>query len=135
MQNDYIVINFNEKDYEIRYTFDLIRKIKAYGVSLPDTFVNVTKGGGDELFKNSSIYIDEIIDIISALLRSVGCKEATPEAVHNHFTQQSSLIEATGLIMWLGTQYYHISKAVKVEEPEAKKPVAKKKKKAPVKST
>lgn len=134
MQNDYIVINFNEKDYEIRYTFDLIRKIKAYGVSLPDTFVKVTKGGGEELFKNSSIYIDEIIDIISALLRAVGCNDATPEAVHNHFTQQSSLIEATGLIMWLGTQYYHISKAVKVEEHEAKKPVAKKKKKAPVKS-
>jgi len=122
--NDFAVLSYEGKDYEIRYTFDTIRKMKAYNVNLPKLFVDLTSlPTGTPARRAASLFIDDIVDVLSALLRIHGCDKAKAEDVHAYFTREGivSLDEAYQLVIWLGVQYYNIGKTVSAETTNEKK--------------
>lgn len=96
------LLNWRGNDYELRYEFALIRRLRADGVDVPKLYRLITgnPGGATDL-------ADEIAALLSALLRYAGAKDATPEAVWRWtLTSSECTAEAFKVFYWLVGQHY-----------------------------
>jgi hypothetical protein len=95
-------ITWDGKEYELRYTFGIVRRLRAEGLNFPQLFrecmadPNVAADRGDE-----------IAEVIAWVLREAGAKDVTAEMV---WRRSLGLPEFRGqcfaLFIWIGTQHF-----------------------------
>lgn len=73
-----MVLEFDGKEYEIRYTFKSIRAMRQAGINVLAIYRSVVSGVGDA---NLFDYGDEVAEAVAWLLRDAGADKATGEEV------------------------------------------------------
>ena len=120
--NTTCLLEWNGEEYELKYTFKIIRRLRSEGINVPKIFRECMSD------KNAAAdYGDEISEMIAFLLKDAGCKNVTGEDVWRSSLSNPDLqSQCFGLLIWIGANHFASSKAGAVP---GKKPTAPRKKK------
>lgn len=116
------------KSYDLKYTFDVARRLRAEGVNIINVYRAITKD------PNCSIeYGDEVAYAVAWLLRQAGCAVTEEEVYRSMLADVKALQDCFGLFNWICLNHLSVSPiaALAPKVPAEKPPV--KKAKAPAK--
>lgn len=65
--NTTAILEWRGKDYELKYQFSIIRRIRAEGINIPTLYRQITAQGA-----NAVDYMDDIAFVVAWLLREAG---------------------------------------------------------------
>lgn len=93
-------LEWKGKTYELKYTFDLARKLRADGLNLIATYRAVTSDPAAAID-----YGDEVASIIAWLLRRAGCDVTDEDVWRYALSDESTLRQCFGLFNWVCGQH------------------------------
>lgn len=109
------ILEWEDRDYELRYSFKLVRKLKAAGLSFPSIYATVTANPDSPLD-----WADDVACVTAFFLREAGALTASDEAVWNACTQEPErMLSMMKFFYWLGAQYYGVSDSIKKKKASA----------------
>jgi len=116
---DTAILEWKGKEYELKYKFSIIRRLRQEGINVPNIFAQIQK---DPEIANS--YADEFCAIAAFLLRDAGA-DAKEEDVWNACkSNQDMMIEVCKLFNWVVLQHYaqseNVPASAKKKEPAKK---------------
>lgn len=96
------ILGWDGEEYELKYTFSIIRRLRAEGLNVTKIFRSINADAGA-----IADYADEIAEIIAWLLREAGCKGVTGEDIWRQSLSDPKLQkECYGLFMWVCTEHF-----------------------------
>lgn len=102
------VLVWEGKEYELKYAFSIVRRLRAEGIFVPRMFRAITKDP-----EAAVDYADDIAYIVAWLLREAGCDGVTDEDVFRHsLGNQEFQRECYKLFMWVATEHFAQSENV-----------------------
>lgn len=117
--NSTVVLEWGGKEYELKYKFSIIRRLRNEGVNVPAIFRATQL---DPL--SAGDYGDEYAYVTAWLLREAGCDVTDEEVWRAALADKGVMQEVSRLFLWVVTQHFAHSKEV----PPPKKKSARKKK-------
>lgn len=114
------IIEWQGVEYELKYSFNLIRRLKSEGLNVVKIYrelYNDPAAGSD--------YLDDVACIFAYLLKEAGCKDVTPETFYAHAVNNPLFTQTVyQLFMWVAVT--HLTQSPNIPAPESKKkPVTK----------
>ena len=124
MDKQIAVIEWGGVEYELRYSFGLIRRLKAEGINVAKIFREANKDP-----QTAVDNLDDIACMLAFVLREAGCAEVSPERIYERgLTDRAFLQTLFELFMWMSV--CHMTQSVNLPGPQSKKkPVTPKTKK------
>lgn len=116
---DTAVLDWKGKEYELKYKFSIIRRLRQEGINVPHIFSQIQK---DPEMANS--YADEFCAIAAFLLRDAGADAKDEDVWAQCKSNQKMMIEVCKLFNWVVLQHY--SQSENIPASAKKKVVAKK---------
>lgn len=112
------ILNWNGQDYELKYTFRMVLKLRAEGIEFPALMRAL-------LLDNTGMVAadrgDEIAIVIAWLLTQAGCPNINAETVYRHILGNREFQKAAfGLMLWAWS--HHTKQSENLPKPEALKP-------------
>lgn len=102
------ILEWDGKDYELRYTFSVIRRMRAEEINFPQAFRAIIADA-----QAVADYGDVVASTVAFLLRDAGCPGVTAEEVWRRSLSIPGLqSQCIGLFMWIGTQHFAQSENV-----------------------
>lgn len=103
-----VALEWNGKEYELKYTFSIVRRMRAEGINLPMIFRHINKN--PEL---AADYADEFAAIVAFLLREAGCPDVTAEKVWRAAVGNVEIVRNNyNLFYWVAGQHFAQSENV-----------------------
>jgi hypothetical protein len=103
------------KEYELRYTFSMVRRLRAEGIMVPTIFYAIMKNS-----LAAAEYGDEIAYVVAWLLREAGCQDVKDEDIWRHSLGDKAFSKAClELFMWMCVQHFAQSENVPPKKPRA----------------
>lgn len=99
---DVVTLVWDGQEYLLRYTFSIIRRMRAEGINLPMIFRHVSSNP-----ESAADYADEFAAIVAFLLREAGCPGITAEKVWRAAVGNIEIVRSNyNLFYWVATQHF-----------------------------
>lgn len=117
------VIEWEGEEYELKYTFSIVRRLRAAGVNV----LRIFRAIQDDV--NCTVeYGDDICYVVAWLLREAGAQGVTDELVWRWaLADKRNMVTVVSLFNWICAQHFASSKVDKPKKTSARKKSAKKK--------
>lgn len=110
-----VTLEWKGKEYELRYSFSIVRRLRAEGIKVPTIFRAIMADRNQ-----FAEYGDEIAYTVAWLLREAGCPDVKDEDVWRHGLGDKQFSKAClELFLWVGVNHFAQS-----ENAPTKKPIA-----------
>lgn len=113
--NNTVVLEWKGKEYELKYTFNIIRRIRSEGINIPQIFRKIMED-------NAAVadYGDDVAYVVAWLLKEAGCLGVTDEQVWRESLSDPELQkQCFSLFMWIVTE--HFAQSDNLPKPSAHK--------------
>lgn len=110
------ILEWKGREYELRYSLALVRRVRAEGVNIPRLFREISASP-----INAVDYGDEIALVVASALRDAGAQDVTTEEVWRlSLSDQQFCAQCLQLLLWIGGQHFAVSENVP-KNPEARR--------------
>ena len=109
-----MIIEYDGEQYEIRYTFSTIRKLRALDVDVPGTFRAI-----QEAPERAPDFADVYAAAVCHLMQAAGAPVTEPEVWESVKTDPAFSAECGRVFMWLVTEHY--ASSANAPKPKKKK--------------
>ena len=120
--NTTAALNWNGKDYVLKYRFSLIRELRAAGLNLPGIHRAILAD------KTAAVdYADEVAEIVAFLLRDAGAPVTGEEVFRECMGDVARVKQVFQLFNWVCQQHFASSEVAPLPKKQGKSPRASRK--------
>lgn len=100
--SDTVILEWDGKEYELKYSFSIVRRLRSEGIRVPRMFREITTDP-----ETAVDWADDIAYIVAWLLREAGCVGVTDEDVFRQgLGDRDFQKKCYDLFMWVATQHF-----------------------------
>lgn len=115
LDNDSVIIEWDGRDYEYRYTFAEIQRMRARGINFARTYRLVTSDPNATMDE-----LDQVAEVVHYVLTSCGASVSLEEIWERVMTNQKYMEAVFQFFIWLGAQHFRVSPTVAGEASPGK---------------
>lgn len=102
------VLEWEGKEYELKYSFNIVRRLRGEGIMVPRIFRAITNDAEAVVD-----YADDIAYVIAWLLREAGCEGVTDETIFRYsIGNREFQKQCYQLFMWVCAEHFAQSENV-----------------------